>query len=401
MWFVFASIGLVLAIVVCRIFVRRTQQALMDVLGPSTPVIRYFKRIYLVLLLTAPIGMILYLVVALVTSTRWNLTETFVYQYFAALPFWLVLIWTAQVAILWFTLDLIIWVAGRLRPASNWRVHRHKLYLIIATVFFVVIPFKVFVADQEIQVNRWDIPSPHSELNQFKIIFISDIQVDDYTRQSTLDELTRKVNKENPDLILIAGDFITSGEKHIETAALVAGKFKAKYGVYSCVGDHENFVDFRNHPYGVKKVTEALKRNGVSMLQDQHLETGPQKTIRVSFVNSNYIQKFDGNKTNALLAQPSTSPVRIVVSHQVNQELLTVAGKHKTNLVLAGHTHGGQVSFWYPFVDLNVARVETPYLEGWYNEATDLLVSAGIGKSVAPFRYRVPPAIDVITFKKK
>jgi predicted MPP superfamily phosphohydrolase len=51
-----------------------------------------------------------------------------------------------------------------------------------------------------------------------------------------------KINESNPDLVLIAGDVITSTPDYIETAAKYIGKIKSKYGTYSCVGDHDNWA---------------------------------------------------------------------------------------------------------------------------------------------------------------
>ncbi len=89
------------------------------------------------------------------------------------------------------------------------------------------------------QFEKSDLPQ---SLENFKIVFISDIQADHYTDKPRLEKFVSTVNSLHPDLVLIAGDLITTGPDYITISGQEVGKIKSKYGVYSCVGDHDNWA---------------------------------------------------------------------------------------------------------------------------------------------------------------
>ena len=98
------------------------------------------------------------------------------------------------------------------------------------------------------------------ELDGFKIAFISDIQADRYTDEKRLMRYIDKINEANPDLVLIAGDVITSSPDYIETAAKYIGKIKSTYGTFSCVGDHDNWAYRQDYVRSLSEVTGALNQ---------------------------------------------------------------------------------------------------------------------------------------------
>ena len=85
----------------------------------------------------------------------------------------------------------------------------------------------------------------------------------------------------------------------------------------------------------------------------------------------------------------------MLLSH--NPDVFPVAAAQGHDLIISGHTHGGQVNLEIPGMPLNVARFYTPYIHGTYREGGSLLyVSRGIGTVGIPLRLGAPPEVNLI-----
>src|SRR4030066_1754398 len=141
-----------------------------------------------------------------------------------------------------------------------------KIVLALAALFIFYIPIRVIydfntVSLRLVEFKKNNLPD---DLIGFKIAFISDIQADRYTNDARLKKFIAKVNSTNPDLVLIAGDLITSTPNYIKTSAKYVGKLKSKYGIYSCVGDHDNWAYWRGKEKKVREKTAGVpKKKGL------------------------------------------------------------------------------------------------------------------------------------------
>ncbi len=89
--------------------------------------------------------------------------------------------------------------------------------------------------------------------------------------------------------------------------------------------------------------------------------------------------------------------MRILASHQATGKVIDQAQKAGYNLLLAGHTHGGQLRVPFMFMTFSAAEMDTPYLSGLYRFDNLLMnVDHGLGFTLAPVRYNAPPTISVI-----
>ena len=130
------------------------------------------------------------------------------------------------------------------------------------------------------------------DLNNFKIAFIADLQADHYTDEGRLGDYIETVNSLEPDLVLIAGDFITTGPKYINISANLVGKLNAKQGVYSCIGDHDNWAYRGDVRRSLAEVKEALTKNNIEFVDNSQrvIEVG-SSTIEVTFVTNTYVER--------------------------------------------------------------------------------------------------------------
>jgi predicted MPP superfamily phosphohydrolase len=185
------------------------------------------------------------------------------------------------------------------------------------------------------------------------------------------------VNAAEPDLILLAGDYI--GDRKLigpvrgpdESVAPFA-RLRAPLGVVAVLGNHD-------HWEGAREVSQALRRVGATVLANQAARRGP---IALGGIDDAYTGHADPKATLAAVARLRGVPLLFTHSPDVFPDLLPGAP-----LLLAAHNHCGQIvlPFYGP---LSVpSRYGSRYLCGYYEEyGKKLVVSGGVGTSNLPFR---------------
>jgi predicted MPP superfamily phosphohydrolase len=251
-----------------------------------------------------------------------------------------------------------------------------------------------------VEYKKKDLPA---ELNNFRITFVSDIQADRYTNSSRLDRFINKVNETQPDIVLIAGDVITSTPYYIQTAANYIGKIKSVFGVYSCVGDHDNWAYKNDNQKSLNEITSALEKYKVEMVDNQNRFIKiNDASVQITFVTNTYIERTGDWQLDSLSKSGRESDIRIMLSHQPGNYLIKSALENDYDIFLAGHTHGGQLTFLFPFYNISPTLFETVYLRGDFKFGNLLLiVTRGLGMSLSPFRYNSTPEIVKIVFRKE
>ncbi len=203
-------------------------------------------------------------------------------------------------------------------------------------------------------------------------------------------------------MVLISGDIITSTPDYIQTGAKFVGKIKSKHGVYTCVGDHDNWAYRDDYDRSLREVTAALSNVNVPMIDNERLILGiDSANIEVTFITNTYVERINKNLLDSLTNNTSKADLRIFLTHQPRQFLINKATEQKYDLYLCGHTHGGQLTFLFPFYNLSPTMIETPYMRGERRFGNMLMVvTKGLGLSLAPLRYNSTPEVTVITLKK-
>lgn len=345
-----------------------------------------------------PLGLVLYFITYLFYPdiNKINFFQS-PYTWLIIYPFWVMLIIIGQLLVVAIPLDIIFLIVRLVSKKyySVYNPYKMKFYFIMLAVFIIYVPARVIYDANQISVHEYSYSLGLKE--KMKIILIADIQADDFTDKSKLSRFVKLVNEQKPDLVLIAGDIITGSPRYIKTAAEYISKIKAGYGVYSCVGDHDNWAYREDMNRSLREVMAALKTKNVPMIDNENLKINIKGTeTGISFITDNYVERVPSGKIDSLLKANSVD-LKILLTHQPNQKMVDAALKNNYNLMLAGHTHGGQISFLYPFIDLSLTLFETRYVKGEFNfEKLKLIVNRGLGVSLSPIRYNSTPEISLI-----
>ena len=282
-----------------------------------------------------------------------------------------------------------------LRALLRRRWVRRAVLLLYALGFVLVVdagwiePARLVVNRQELRVPRWP-----ASLSGLRIALLSDLHVGSpHWDLAHLRELVERTNAEHPDLILLAGDYEINGvwfgsHVAIEPIAAELGKLRAPLGVIAVLGNHDWWND-------APRARRALQANGVRVLDDEALrfDAHGASFCLLGLRDEYYRERSAGQELD--LALPGLPLIVLVHEPDVFAEL-----DERALLTLAGHTHGGQVDL--PVLGRRVvpSRFGARYAAGEVIENGRMLfVTTGVGTSIFPIRFRVPPEIALLTLR--
>jgi len=246
---------------------------------------------------------------------------------------------------------------------------------------------------EEFKIENVKLPSKNlpTQLEGLSIAMISDIHVGMYMLEDDMLKYNEAINNLKPDLIFIPGDFVTSKTEEIFPFAKAFSSLKSKYGIYTCLGNHDFFGD-------PNIISKKIRETGMKVLRNEteELEINGAK-LMLSGVDDGRHANFKKVSYEAT----SLNTTRILLCHKPYYFETAVAGKF--DIMLSGHTHGGQIVLVnFLGMKLTPAAAVSPYISGKYRRGDSLMyVSRGIGTVGLPVRVNCPPEITLFTLTNK
>ncbi|MBC8044911.1 MAG: metallophosphoesterase, partial [Rhizobacter sp.] len=213
-------------------------------------------------------------------------------------------------------------------------------FLIGATAVGFAVPniitaYSLFNNRMDYRINRMTMHFPNlpAELRGLKIAQVSDIHSGIYMSQRQMEGITEAVNAMQPDLITLTGDFVAGAKS--EVAPFVQGfhNLKSTYGTFSCAGNHDEWL-------GMDLISEAMQQHDLGLLRNE------TKVLNIDGASLNVIgiDYTRGNESflTSALESSAHEGFNLLLCH--HPEFFPVAKSNHIDLMLAGHTHGGQIA---------------------------------------------------------
>jgi uncharacterized protein len=222
------------------------------------------------------------------------------------------------------------------------------------------------------------------------IVHISDLHADQYTGEQKIRRYIKKVNEANPDIVVFTGDLISSGIDHIHAGADALASIESTHGVWFVMGDHDYWV-------GTDLIAEALEERGIHVLQNENAVIMHNELIvKLTGITELYSARVDAWLLEDLLDEEAGEGLHLIASHQASDRLIRETRNSGAHLLLAGHTHGGQIRVPLFFYAITPARAESYYVKGnWQLGEMLLNINNGLGFTLAPVRYKAPAQVSV------
>lgn len=253
-----------------------------------------------------------------------------------------------------------------------------------------------------VPVRIRNLPAP---LRGLKIGLLTDLHSSFIVSRSVIERAARLVMSENPDVIVMTGDFISGStkflsgsvgsfnEKHLADCVSALSSLKAPLGIYGVLGNH----DFWSGPEAVKKICERFTaQQGMVWLRNRNVALHKGEGILHLLGVDDYWEPTCSLGAACTGLQPES--VKILLSHNpdVNEEI--DLSRQRIDLVLSGHTHGGQVAM--PLIGQPVlpSKFGQKYRAGLVADGErQTYVSRGVGCLLAPIRFNCRPEATVLT----
>ena len=268
--------------------------------------------------------------------------------------------------------------------------------VLLAYAYFIE-PRQFVIVEETLTVPYWD-----RELNGLRVVAISDIHTgSNYAPLERIRFVVEKANEQNADLIVLLGDYVSESSRGrvrnpaegedgtqlkipVNEIAEALQGFKAKYGVYAVIGNHDWY-------HNEQRVHRELERVGINVLNNEVEEiTVGDRQFRLWGIEDLWKNRLVPTGPFEQIADKRNV---IAMTHNPDTLLSAPAG---FSIMFAGHSHGGQINFpiFGPFAPFNDPRFMDGHAEV---DGKHVYVTSGVGTSVIPFRWRVPPEIAVIT----
>jgi predicted MPP superfamily phosphohydrolase len=243
----------------------------------------------------------------------------------------------------------------------------------------------------DIEVTRHEvfIDDLPASFDGYRIAFLTDTHVAAFVRRDFYREIVARVQAFDPDLIVFGGDFVT-WNRHIPLLPdrLLDG-LSARDGKFAILGNHDYWA-------GADEVTSTLRASGVEVITNRRaiLTRGVE---HVPLVGIDEMYRGEPDVDAAFAGIDAARPC-IGVSH--HPDIIDLLGGHRLDLLLCGHTHGGQIRF--PFFGAVVvpSQHEGEFASGFHRVGGVLMyVSRGIG-AIPPLRILCRPEVATFVLRR-
>lgn len=234
----------------------------------------------------------------------------------------------------------------------------------------------------------YDVPAA---FDGFRIGFASDFHYESRFKRSHLDNAVRALKSMHPDVLLLGGDYRSPKGGDLDTLFSALGRVFTPYGTFGVMGNHD-------YAYCYSEVVEAMKKNNVRLMEHQSYKLVKDgQHIIISGVRNPFDLKKNGESPSQLF--PADDFVVLLTHTPDYAEDTNVSN---ANLVLAGHTHGGQVSLFKKYTPVKHSIYGNRFLTGQKenSKGIPIIITNGLGTSRLDIRLFTPSEVVLVVLHR-
>jgi predicted MPP superfamily phosphohydrolase len=241
------------------------------------------------------------------------------------------------------------------------------------------------VVEREVRITGLD-----ARFDGLRIAQLSDLHVGTLTPKSWGLTWSRAANRRTPDVAVVTGDMVTSGTEYHGDVADVIGALRAKEGVFVSMGNHDYFGEG-------EPLVSNLRDRGVRVLRNEGVVIERAgATLWLAAIDDTWSRRDD--LARALHDRPAAATTTVLLAHDpVRFDEAAASG---VELVLSGHTHGGQIGVPFLYRAIGLANLAHRYRVGFYRRGrSTLYVHPGLGTTGPPLRLGVAPEVTILVLR--
>jgi predicted MPP superfamily phosphohydrolase len=240
------------------------------------------------------------------------------------------------------------------------------------------------VVEREVRVEGLD-----ARFDGLRIAHLSDLHIGTLTPKSWGMAWSHAANRRAPHVTVVTGDMVTSGIEYHDDIAEVVGALRSEHGVFASMGNHDYFGEG-------EPLVSMLRARGVKVLRNEGivLERGGAK-LWLAAIDDTWTRRDDLRA--ALSGRPDGAPV-VLLAHDPHR--FDEAADAGADVVLSGHTHGGQIAMPFAYRAVSLASLAHKYNVGFYRRGrATLYVHPGLGTTGPPMRLGVAPEVTILVLR--
>ncbi|MDT7605328.1 MAG: uncharacterized protein QOF61_3325 [Acidobacteriota bacterium] len=228
-------------------------------------------------------------------------------------------------------------------------------------------------------------------LDGLRVVQLSDIHNGPFTAPGQIERAVEVANSLKPDLVALTGDYVSHEREYAAPCAEILGKLEARCGVYAILGNHDHWTD-------AALITDLFRAEGIKVLVNEGMRFEHPDRAGAAFWLAGVDDTMVGLEDLPLaLAGSRDDEMKLLLAH--NPLALRRAARAGVDLMLSGHTHGGQVT-WRSERSAS-GRPRRRLLRGLGRQgATQIYVSRGLGTVVLPVRYGCLPEVALLELRR-
>ena len=269
-----------------------------------------------------------------------------------------------------------------------------RFFLIIFLLITITIIYARYGGTSGLITKEYKIESSliGEDFDGLKVVHFSDLHYLRVTNNDKLKEIVDEINLIKPDIVFFTGDLIdkdfTLTDKDKDDLINGLSSIKTKYGKYAVLGNHDYVKD-------IEIFKDIYSNSNFNLLQNSYdiIYSSNNDKLFIGGVDNYSYNEADINKVMEYFNDNSDISYKIILVHEPDY-IDNILTSYNVNLVLAGHSHNGQINIPY-IKNFFLPYGSRKYYENYYKvNDTDLYISSGIGESSVNFRLFNKPSIN-------